>query len=57
MTARQSSVRRYVIMIRWRGYRWTLRGIARHSADLLAGILDHIPAGARVVVRCLESKP
>lgn len=44
-------MKRYTIIIRWRGYRWTLQGIARHSVDLICAMIDHFPPGAFVTVR------
>lgn len=44
-------MRRYTITIRWRGYHWTLQGIARHSVDLTLSMIEHFPPGAFVAVR------
>ena len=44
-------MKRFIIVIRWRSYRWTLSGAARNSCDLLAGLLAYVPEGARVMVR------
>lgn len=44
-------MRRFAILIRWRAFRWSLSGIARNSCDLLAGMLEHCPPGARLTVR------
>lgn len=38
------------VTIYWRSYRWRLNGIAKSSADLLCGLLEHVPAGATVSV-------
>ena len=48
-------MRRFTISIRWRGYRWQLTGLARSSAALLAGLLEHLPFGCSVCVRREEA--
>jgi len=44
-------MKRFTIAIRWRGYRWALTGLARSSADLLAGLVEHLPFGCSVCVK------
>ena len=46
-------MKRYVITVRWRGYRWTLNGVARHSADLVSGLIGYFGPGAFITVRAL----
>jgi hypothetical protein len=45
--------KRFSVVIRWRGYRWTLRALAVNSVALVCGMLDHVPADARVQVTAL----
>lgn len=44
-------MRRFAISIRWRAYRWQLTGLARSSAALLAGLVEHLPFGAGVTIK------
>lgn len=48
-------LKRFAISIRWRSYRWQLTGLARSSADLVAGLVEHLPFGASVTVKREDS--
>jgi hypothetical protein len=46
-------LKRYAITLRWRGYRWQLEGVARHSADLVIGLTQYFGPGLMITVKAI----
>jgi hypothetical protein len=44
-------MRHYFVTIRWRGFKWELRGIARCSSDLVGGLVQYFGADTSITVR------
>ena len=46
-------MKRYEITIRWRLYRWHLKGVARSSTDLVAGLIGYFGPDTYISVRAV----
>jgi hypothetical protein len=47
-------VKAYEVHIRWRGYRWDIRGLALNSASLVSGLLEYFGPGALISVKAIN---
>lgn len=43
-------MRRYLVTVVWRGFRWSLTGLAKHPCDLVVSLAGEFGPGAAIKV-------